>query len=282
MYNSLEIIYHSHIKQKLKCFLHLSFFIRYKEKNMNFYSNHIQEVLDFLQTDFTGLSSHKAKQRLEENGKNKLIEAPKDSLIKRFFKQLSEPMTIILIIAALISGGMEIYTAIQSGHWSFPADVIIIMTVVIINAVLGVLQESKAEKAIESLQEISASTSKVIRDGKLTSIKSEDLVCGDIIVLEAGDAIPADARIIECASLKTEEAALTGESIPSNKTDETIQDKNTTLGDRKNMVYMGSTVVYGRAKAVITHTGMDTEMGKIATAISLADEGKTPLQIKLV
>ena len=154
-----------------------------------------------------------------------------------------------------------------------------------INAVLGVLQESKAEKAIEALQKMSAATSKVIRDGKLMAVPSEELVVGDIVILEAGDAVPADGRILESASLKIEEAALTGESVPVDKISEAIllkeNEKDVSLGDRKNMVYMGSTVVYGRGVAVVTSTGMDTEMGKIAGALALAEEGKTPLQIKL-
>ena len=248
---------------------------------MNFYNNDIQNVLQYLETSEKGLSSSQAANRLLQNGKNKLIQAKRDSTFKRFIKQLSEPMTIILIVAAIISATMELYNANIQGHFEFPIDVIIILAVVLINAVLGVLQESKAEKAIDALQEISGATSKVLRDERIITIKSEYLVCGDIIILEAGDSIPADARIIECASIKTEESALTGESLPISKTSEIIKGDNITLGDRTNMVYMGSTVVYGRAKAVITQTGMNTEMGKIAKAITQADKGKTPLQIKL-
>ena len=159
------------------------------------------------------------------------------------------------------------------------------MAVVIINAVLGVYQENKAEKAIEALQEMSAATSKVLRDGKLTILHSDELVPGDVVLLEAGDAVPADGRIIENASLKIEEAALTGESVPVNKMIDILQLKDANsdvpLGDRKNMCYMGSTVVYGRGRAVITETGMNTEMGKIADALAKAQEGQTPLQIKL-
>ena len=237
-----------------------------------------EEVLNNLQVDETGLSSKEADARLEKNGKNKLAEGKKESLIHRFFKQLAEPMTIILIVAAVISGVLAIVEK------EFPTDVIIIMAVVLINAVLGVLQESKAEKALEALEKIAAATSKVIRDGHQITIKSEDLVVGDIIVLEAGDAVPADCRIIECASLKIEEAALTGESVPVDKKDGTLEggaNGDVPLGDRKNMVFMGSTVVYGRGKAVVVATGMDTEMGKIADALTNAQEGKTPLQMKL-
>ena len=242
------------------------------------------EVLESVGSSENGLSESTAAKRLEENGKNKLVEAKKESMIVRFFKQLAEPMTIILLVAAAISAGVEIYNGVASGHWEFPADVVIILAVVLINAILGVLQESKAEKAIEALQEMSKAQSKVIRDGKLISIPSEDLVVGDVIVLEAGDAVPADARIIECASMKREEAALTGESVPVDKKVEALvpgQNGDVALGDRKNMVFMGSTVVYGRGKAVVVATGMDTEMGKIADALAQAEEGKTPLQIKL-
>ena len=251
---------------------------------MKEYLKKSKDVLSELSTSENGLSAAEAAKRLEQNGKNKLAEGKKESLFHRFLKQLAEPMTIILIVAAIISAGVEIYNGISLNHWEFPADVVIIMAVVLINAILGVFQESKAEKAIEALQEIAAAQSKVIRDGHQISVRSEDLVVGDIIVLEAGDAVPADARIIECASMKIEEAALTGESVPVTKQEETLEagaNGDVALGDRKNMVFMGSTVVYGRGKAVVTATGMDTEMGKIADALANAEEGKTPLQIKL-
>ena len=251
---------------------------------MKHYLSNAEEVLAAVESTADGLSAAEAEARLAKNGKNKLVEAKKESLVKRFFKQLAEPMTIILLVAAAISAGVEIYEGIHSGHMGFPSDVVIILAVVIINAVLGVLQESKAEKAIEALQEMSKAQSKVIRDGKMIFIPSEDLVVGDVIVLEAGDAVPADARIIECASMKIEEAALTGESVPVDKKSDTLvasANGDVALGDRKNMVFMGSTVVYGRGKAIVVATGMDTEMGKIADALAQAEEGKTPLQIKL-
>lgn len=245
---------------------------------MKEYLTSVDEVLQEQKTSSEGITAREAEKRLEQHGKNKLKEGKKVSIIQRFLEQLADPMIIILIVAAVISG----ITAVIEGE-SF-AEVIIIMTVVIINAVLGVVQESKAEKAIEALQEIAAATSKVIRDGKQIEIKSEDLVPGDIIVLEAGDAVPADARIIESASMKIEEAALTGESVPVNKICKLLNldgSKDIPLGDRKNMCYMGSTVVYGRGKAVVTGTGMNTEMGKIADALSNAINDETPLQIKL-
>ena len=245
---------------------------------MRYYLKSIDETLAEVSSASGGLTTDEAAERLEKNGRNKLAEAKKDSLLKRFMMQLADPMIIILIAAAMISG----ITSYYAGE-SF-ADVIIILAVVIINAVLGILQESKAEKAIEALQQMSAATSKVLRDGKVTHVKSEELVVGDIVILEAGDSIPADGRIIECASMKVEEAALTGESVPVEKTDRVIElggEKDVALGDRKNMVYMGSTVVYGRGAAVICAIGMDTEMGKIADALTQAKEGKTPLQLKL-
>ena len=246
---------------------------------MKRYCQEKEQVLADLQTDATqGLTTAEAEKRLAEQGKNKLVAAKKKSLVRRFLEQLTDPMIIILIVAAAISG---VIAAIEG---EFPSDVIIILAVVILNAVLGVFQESKAEKAIEALQEMSAATSKVLRDGKVVITPSENLVVGDIVLLEAGDSVPADARILESASLKVEEAALTGESVPVNKISEAISTENAKdvpLGDRKNMVYMGSTVVYGRGVVVVTGTGMDTEMGKIAGALAQAEEGKTPLQIKL-
>ena len=187
-------------------------------------------------------------------------------------------MILILLAAALISG---ITSAYEGESY---ADVVIILAVVIINAVLGVLQESKAEKAIEALQEIAAATSKVMRGGKMEVKKSEELVPGDIVILEAGDAVPADGRILESASMKIEEAALTGESVPVNKTADVLNAgaaSEVPLGDRKNMVYMGSTVVYGRGRAVITGTGMKTEMGKIAHVLTQSADESTPLQKRL-
>ncbi|MBQ8394594.1 MAG: cation-translocating P-type ATPase [Clostridia bacterium] len=251
---------------------------------MKHYSIGTEEVLQGLgSSQSTGLSAETAQKRLEENGRNKLAAAKKKSIVRRFFEQLADPMIIILIIAAAISGALGIYEQIQHGSGEF-VDVIIILAVVLINAVLGVFQESKAEKAIEALQEMSAATSKVIRDGKLMIVPSEELVVGDIVLLEAGDSVPADARVLESASLQVEEAALTGESVPVTKVTEALESKDgkeIPLGDRKNMVYMGSIVVYGRGVAVVTATGMDTEMGKIAGALALAEEVKTPLQIKL-
>ena len=243
---------------------------------MRYYCEEKERVLEELGSSHEGLDVNEAEKRLLKHGKNKLAEAKKDSLIKRFFAQMKDPMIIILLCAAAISGVL----AVSEGE-SF-ADVIIILAVVIVNAVLGVYQENKAEKAIEALREMSAASSKVMRSGKIHTVHSEDLVPGDVVLLEAGDAVPADGRIIESASLKIEEAALTGESVPVDKTaDALTASGEVPLGDRTNMAYMGSTVVYGRGVMVVCATGMDTEMGRIADALSQAKEGQTPLQIKL-
>ena len=245
---------------------------------MKFYCENVETVISELSSDANGLTSGEAERRLAEHGKNKLAEGKKDSIIKQLLKQLADPMIIILLVAAAISGVL----AVTQGE-SF-ADVIIILAVVIVNAVLGVYQENKAEKAIEALQEMSAATSKVLRDGKIVSVRSEELTIGDVVLLEAGDAVPADGRIIENASLKIEEAALTGESVPVSKFIDAINladSADVPLGDRKNMAYMGSTVVYGRGAMIVTAVGMQTEMGKIADALANAQEGQTPLQIKL-
>ncbi len=245
---------------------------------MKFYLETSDKVLEELKSSSTGLSSKEAEERLLKNGKNKLAEGKKTSLISRFIKQIADPMIIVLIVAAAISGITAVYE-----NESF-ADVFIILFVVILNSVLGVIQESKAEKAIEALKEMTSAMSKVLRDGEVKLVKSEDLTVGDVVLLEAGDSVPADARILESAGLKAEEAALTGESVAVDKISDSIEcgeDKDIPLGDRKNMVYMGSTIVYGRGRAVISATGMNTEMGKIADAITQAKEEKTPLQVKL-
>lgn len=226
-----------------------------------------------------GLSTAEAQTRQAKFGPNKLKEEEKTPLWIRFFQQMADPMVIMLIVAAVISA----VTGMIQGESEW-ADVIIIMAVVIINSALGVIQEAKSEEALAALQEMSAAQSKVIRDGKQISLHSSELVPGDIVLLEAGDAVPADCRVLESASMKIEEAALTGESVPVEKhTDPIALDgaDDVPLGDRKNMCYMGSTVVYGRGRAVVCGTGMNTEMGKIAGALNDAKEELTPLQVKL-
>ena len=234
------------------------------------------DVISSLGSSREGLGAEEAKKRLSEYGPNKLEEKKKDSIIKQFLEKLLDPMLIILMIAAVLS----VITSAASGEteWS---DAIIILIVVLINAILGVVQESKAEKAIEALQSMSKAKSKVKRGGQIVTVESEELVPGDIIELEAGDSVPADARVLLSASMKAEEAALTGESVPVDKISDTLSGTEVPLGDRKNMVYMGSTIVYGRGEAVVVSTGMKTEMGKIATALSDAADNETPLQRKL-
>ncbi len=248
------------------------------EDMMKEYLKSADEVFADIGSSANGLTSAEAQTRLEKNGKNKLAEAKKPSVIKKFFAELADPMIIILLIAAAVSA---VTSALQNESFT---DVFIILAVVLINAVLGVVQESKAEKAIEALQKITAATSKVLRDGRPVTVKSEDLVVGDVVLIEAGDAVPADCRLIEAASLKAEESALTGESVPVTKCAEKLcadGEKDVPLGDRKNMVYMGSSVSYGRGVAVVTAVGMDTEMGKIAGALAAAKDEDTPLQKKL-
>ncbi len=253
------------------------------------YTQSADEVLRSLGVGPEGLTTEQAKERFAKYGPNKLKEGEKPTLFQRFMAQLKDPMLIILMIAALVSAATTVITYVQDGNMGHLTEglveVGIILVVVLLNAILGVIQESKAEAAIEALQTMTAATCKVLRDGKMVVLHSDELVPGDIVILEAGDAVPADGRIIENASLKIEEAALTGESVPVNKLIDALNltagQDDVPLGDRKNMCYMGSTVVYGRGKAVITETGMDTEMGKIAGALAQAQEEETPLQKRL-
>ena len=244
---------------------------------MDYYLKSREEILQELESSEVGLTKEKADNRLLTDGKNELTKAKKTSLIVRFLKQLADPMIIILLVAAAVSFALSV---INGGHLSEYAEGFIILAVVIINSLLGVFQENKAEKAIDALQELSAATSKVRRGGDVLQVNASELVCGDIVLMEAGDAVPADMRLIQTAGLKIEEASLTGESVPSDKTTDTIKDKSP-LGDRKNMAYMGSSVVYGRGEGVVCATGMSTEMGKIANIIQNTQEGKTPLQKRL-
>lgn len=254
---------------------------------MKFYLKNIDEVYQKLETQKEGLSSEEAKIRLERDGKNKLDEGKKTPLWKKFLSSISDPMIIMLIAAAVIQAVVTTIESISAGSASFLdfADVVVILAVVIINTIMSLIQESKAEAAMDALMEMTASTAKVYRDGKIVVIKSEELVKGDIIYIEAGDAITADCRIIESHSLKVEEAALTGESVPVNKMIDALMLQNNVidvpLGDRTNMLYSGSTIVYGRGLAVVCATAMDTEMGKIASALATVEKEQTPLQKKM-
>lgn len=247
-----------------------------EDETVDYYRQPPSDTLHALDSTPDGLTPEQAAARLARDGHNALTEPPKPSLVKRFFQQLADPMILVLLAAALISAITSAYA-----HESF-ADVIIILIVVIINAVLGVYQESKAEQAIAALKELSAAHSRVLRGGKLVTVPSEELVAGDVLVLEAGDAVPADARVLESASLRAEEAALTGESVPVTKSPDALTAAGDIgLGDRSNMLYLGSSIVYGRGRAVVTETGMQTQMGHIADALTQTKENKTPLQLRL-
>lgn len=240
------------------------------------HSSSIEEVLRQLEVgQEQGLSTTEASRRLEEYGPNQLKAKPKRSLLQRFLDQFKDVMIIILIIAAAVSFVVSIY----EGEGFF--EPVLILLIVVLNAIMGVVQESKAEQALEALQELSAPHARAIRAGKETIIEAFQLVPGDIIKLEAGDYIPADARIIESASLKSEEAALTGESVPAEKDARAEVAANAPLGDRFNMLYAGCSITYGTGKAVVTATGMQTEMGKIADLLESEADGETPLQHKL-
>lgn len=247
---------------------------------MKYYLEDVKDVLKELDSNEDGLSNIEANKRLVDNGKNRIEEGKKDGIFKKIFNSLKDPMIIMLLVTAVISA---ILAKIQNEPFT---DVFIILFVVIINTIMGLIQEGKAEKAIDSLKKMTAATSKVIRDGKIIVIKSEDLVKGDVIVLEAGDLVPADCRLIEAYSMKTDESTLTGESVPVNKLIDILnmssgENNLIPLADRTNMVYSGSTVAYGRGKAVITEVAMNTEIGKIATSLQTAKKEVTQLQKKM-
>ncbi len=237
----------------------------------------IEELLSkYNVTKESGHTASKAEELLSANGENILQGKKPRSVIQKFFDQLKDYMVIILLLAAAIS----FLVALTEPEGEF-IDSIIILAIVILNAILGVQQESKAEKALDALKDMSAPTAKVIRDNIVSEIPSSKIVVGDIVLLEAGDFIPADGRIIESASLKCEESALTGESVPVEKDADAIVSENAGIGDRINMVYSGCSVTYGRAKIIITSTGMKTEMGKIAELLDNELSETTPLQQKL-
>lgn len=245
---------------------------------MTFHHETGEAVIQALESDLSeGLSSSQAAQRIQKYGPNKLREKKKKSNLRRFIDQFKDVMILILIVAAAIS---FVIACIEGEPKEFFEPVLILL-IVVLNAIMGVMQESKAEKALEALKNLSAPHARVIRDGKESVIDASELVPGDIIHLEAGDFIPADARLIHSASLKSEESALTGESVPSEKDAQLVIAADAPLGDRTNMVFSGCSVTYGTATAVVTATGMDTEMGKIANLLDAEEEGMTPLQKKL-
>ena len=232
-----------------------------KEDEQKFYNMSIDEVYQKLNTTKEGLDEEEALKRLENYGPNKLKEGHSKTLFAKFLDQFKNIMIIILLVAALLSGAISILEGESL------TDSIIIIIVVLLNAIMGVVQESKAEKAIDSLKKLQIPFIKVKRNGVIKNINSDDLVIGDIVLIEAGDFVPADIRIIENSSLRADESALTGESIPVHKKLDLYED-NTMLADRKNMLYSGSYIVYGHGQGVVTKTGMNTELGKIALILS--------------
>ena len=243
---------------------------------MEYYQQTVEQAFAAQASGPEGLKAGQAAARLAKTGPNELRRAKKESVFQRFLQQMADPMILVLLAAAALSA----LTAACAGE-SF-ADVFIILAVVLINALLGVYQESKAEKAIEALQKMTAAHSRAVRGGRPVTVASRDLVPGDVVLLEAGCAVPADGRLVEAAALKIEEAALTGESLPVEKTAAALPAGRTVpLGDRHCMAYMGSTVSAGRGRLLITATGMDTEMGRIAGVLAATSQGKTPLQQKL-
>lgn len=244
---------------------------------MEEYKQTIEEVKKVTEADpDNGLSSQEVDERRKKQGLNKFDEAPKESMIKKFFRSLSDFTTIILLVAAVIS----FYTAFATEHGDL-FEGLLIIAIVVINSVLAIVQEGNAEKALESLQDMNKQTATVIRDGKVTTVESEQLVVGDILVLESGDAISADARLIEASQLRVEESALTGESEAVEKDAAFIAEEDESLGDQLNMVFKGCTVAAGRGKAIVTAIGMATEMGKIADLLNENTMQKTPLQVRL-
>ena len=245
---------------------------------MNFHSENLQSVLAEVDTNVeSGLTKEEVKKRTEKFGKNKLQEKKKKSWAAKFFEQFKDVMIVILIIAAVVS---FVIACVEKNPKEFFEPVLILL-IVVLNAIMGVVQESKAEKALDALNNMSAPHARVIRDGEEKIINAADLVPGDIIVLEAGDFVPADARLIKSVSLKSEESALTGESVPTDKDADKAVKAKAPIGDRSNMVFTGCSITYGTARAVVVATGMNTEMGKIAGLLSNEEEGATPLQQKL-
>ena len=243
---------------------------------INWFNKTVDEVESTLKTNAeNGLTAEEAKKRQEEYGLNELKAKKKKSLFVKFLEQFKDFMIIILIISAIISG----VVGVAQGEGF--TDTIIILVVVVVNAIIGVAQENKAEKSLEALQKLSSHVAKVVRDGKLQVIQSKELVPGDIVILETGDYVAADLRIIEAVNLKSQESALTGESVPVEKMAAKIEDEKIGIGDRVNMLFSSSLITYGRGKAVVVETGMNTEVGKIADIINTAEEQGTPLQQKL-
>ena len=253
-------------------------------KNINFETKTDKEVVSFLSSDpEKGLSEVEAKERLAKYGPNKLEEKKKKSWIRIFFEQMANPMIYVLFAAVAITIGVSIYETVKEGRFDFLnigdwPDVVIILAVVILNSIIGTVQEIKAQTSLEALKNLSSPESTVIRDGKRMKIKSSELVIGDVVILEEGDTIGADLRLIEAVNLKCDESSLTGESVPVEKDSSMTFSESVAIGDRVNLAYMSTPVSYGRGKGVVISTGMNTEIGKIATALDEEVDEETPLQ----
>ena len=245
-----------------------------QKQNLWFHKS-VEETKEYFKVDENGLTSEKVSESRAKYGTNELQAKKKKSTFVKFLEQFKDFMIIVLIIAAIISG------VVGYIEGEGITDSIIILIVVVLNAVIGVIQENKAEKSLEALQKLSAHVSKVIRNGKMEVIPAKELVPGDIVVLDTGDYVPADLRIIEAVNLKSQEASLTGESVPVDKKTEKIENTEVDLGDRDNMLFSSSLITYGRGKGIVVETGMNTEVGKIAGIINSAEETQTPLQAKL-
>lgn len=243
----------------------------------NFHTKTAEESIALFGGSPEGLSGAEAAKRLEENGRNALKEAKKKNFAQKFFAQFKDVMIIVLIIAAIVSAVI----AVIEKQYTELIDAGVIMLIVIINAIIGVVQENKAESAMEALRNMNKSFSKVFRDGELKHLASEELVAGDVVQLDAGDIVPADLRLLSSSSLKIEEAALTGESVPSEKDADKLLPDDAPLGDRANMAFSGGVVAFGRGKGVVTATGMDTEVGKIASMLTSSENQTSPLQKQL-
>ena len=244
----------------------------------NWFNKTVDETVNELKTnEESGLTTEEVNTRKEKYGLNELATKKKKSTFVKFLEQFKDFMIIVLIISAVISGIVGVKQEGLSGM----TDTNIILVVIIANAIIGVLQENKAEKSLEALQKLSSHVAKVMRNGKLLTVPSRELVPGDVVILETGDYVPADLRIIEAVNLKAQESALTGESVPVEKMAARIEDEKVGIGDRINMLFASSLITYGRGKAIVVETGMNTEVGKIANIINSAEEGETPLQTKL-
>ncbi|NLA76216.1 MAG: HAD-IC family P-type ATPase, partial [Clostridiales bacterium] len=243
---------------------------------MKYHSLTAEKTMELLETSPAGLSTRKAEERLKRNGKNELERVKKKSLLLRFFAQFSDFTVIILLIAAAVS----FFVSRMSGE-NEPGDTVIILAIVTLNAVIGTFQESRAQHALEALEKLSAPAARVVRNGKSIKIKASELVVGDIIELSSGDMVAADARLLSCSGLKTDESALTGESLPCEKNAKLVLGEDAQTGDLRNCVFSSSLAVAGRGTAVVYATGKNTQVGKIADMLASDENSQTPLQKRL-